>query len=271
MIAADFDYVRKFLQEEAAIVLEPGKEYLVQARLEGLAKSERFDSVGEFIGKLRADPTHTLHRRVLDVMTTNETLFFRDLHPFEALKQRIIPELIARRAADRHITIWCGASSTGQEPFSVMMLIAEQFPQLLDWKITFLATDLCTDVLVRARKGRFSQLEINRGLPAAMLVKYFVREGAEWEFSPELRRRINFSELNLVKPWPELPPLDLVFLRNVLIYFDVDSKRAIFRKIRRLLRPGGHLLLGAAETTYNLDDGFERVAGEKASFFRLKD
>jgi chemotaxis protein methyltransferase CheR len=150
------------------------------------------------------------------------------------------------------------------------MVIAEHFPELLGWDFKFIATDLCAGALARARAGRFNQLEINRGLPAALLVKHFVREGGEWEFRANLRARVDFRELNLVKDWPWLPPMDIVFLRNVLIYFDVDAKKEILAKVRRLLRPGGYLLLGGAETTFNLDEAFERVAIEKTSCYRLR-
>jgi chemotaxis protein methyltransferase CheR len=270
MSPADFDYIRDFVHRQAAIVLEPGKEYLVESRLQTLAHKEKLGSLDQLITHLRSDPQNGLHRKVLDAMTTNETLFFRDVHPFEALRKSILPELMARRANQRQLHIWCGAASTGQEPYSVLMLIAEHFPQLLDWNLTFIATDLCAEVLARARSGRFNQLEINRGLPASLLIKYFVRQGAEWEFREDLRQCVEFREMNLVKDWPPLPPLDLVFLRNVLIYFDVEAKKSVLANIRRLLRPDGYLLLGAAETTFNLDDAFERVAFDKTSCYRLR-
>jgi chemotaxis protein methyltransferase CheR len=270
MNPGDFDYVRSFVRDQAAIVLEPGKEYLVESRLQTLVRKEKLGSLDELIRRLRADPKNGLHRKVLDAMTTNETLFFRDVHPFEALRKSILPELMARRAKERQLHFWCGAASTGQEPYSVLMLIAEHFPELLKWDFTFVATDLCTEVLARARSGRFNQLEVNRGLPASLLAKYFVPQGAEWEFREALRRRVEFRELNLVKAWPWLPTLDLVFLRNVMIYFDVQAKQTILANVRRLLRPGGYLLLGGAETTFNVDDAFERVTFDKTSCYRVK-
>ena len=270
MNTADFDFVRNFVRSEAAIVLEPGKEYLVESRLITLARKENFTSIDELVQKLRSEPKNGLYRKVVDAMTTNETSFFRDLHPFEALKKSILPELMARRAAERQINIWCGAASTGQESYSVLMLIAEHFPELLKWDLKFIATDLCLDVLARARSGRFSQLEVNRGLPAALLIKHFVRQGADWEIREDLRRRVDFREMNLVKDWPLLPPLDIVFMRNVLIYFDIETKKTILAKTRRLLRPGAYLLLGGAETTFNVDDAFERVVLEKTTCYRVK-
>ena len=270
MNTVDFDYIRNFVRDQAAIVLEPGKEYLVESRLQTLAREENLNSLDALIGKLRADPKNGLHRKVVDAMTTNETSFFRDFHPFEALRKSLLPELMARRAQERQLHYWCGAASTGQEPYSVLMLLAEHFPELLQWDFKFIATDLCGKVLARARSGRFNQLEVNRGLPAPLLVKYFVRQGAEWEFREDLRRRVEFRELNLVKDWPCLPLLDIVFLRNVMIYFDVETKKAILANARRLLRPGGYLLLGGAETTFNVDDAFERVTFDKTSCYRVK-
>jgi chemotaxis protein methyltransferase CheR len=270
MTTADFDYVRHFVREQAAIVLEPGKEYLVESRLFGLARSENFASIDDFMVQLRAHPNNGLHRKVVDAMTTNETSFFRDLNPFEMLKKHIMPDLIARNGIKRQLSFWCGASSTGQEPYSVMMTLAESFPDLFNWDFKFIATDLCTTVLARAKAGRFSQLEVNRGLPAPMLMKYFTRQEKDWEFRADLRKHIDFRELNLVKDWPWLPPLDVVFLRNVLIYFDIETKKSILGKVRRALRPGGYLLLGGAETTINIDDAFERVTFDKTACYRLK-
>ncbi|MBL9201897.1 MAG: protein-glutamate O-methyltransferase CheR [Opitutaceae bacterium] len=272
MSPADFDYIRAYVREQAAIVLEPGKEYLVESRLFTLARKENLASVDALIAKIRAEigGRGPLHRKVVDAMTTNETSFFRDIHPFDTLRKELLPDLMRRRGADRKLAIWCGAASTGQEPFSVMMLIAEHFPELLKWDFKFVATDLCTEVLARAKAGRFTQLEVNRGLPATHLVKYFTRVGNEWEFKAELRNRVTFQELNLVKEWPPLPMVDIVFLRNVLIYFDVETKRMILGKIGRMLRPGGSLFLGGAETTIGVDDNFQRVVVDKTTCYRLK-
>lgn len=270
MTTADFDYVRQFVRSEAGIIVEPGKEYLVESRLQTLAHKDKFASVDVLVATLRAHLRSELHRKVVDAMTTNETSFFRDIHPFEALKKTILPDLIKQHATDRQLNIWCGAASTGQECFSVLMMLSEHFPELLRWNLSYVATDICLDALARAKAGRFTQLEVNRGLPAALLMKYFTRQGAEWEFRDDLRRRVDFREMNLVKDWPRMPPMDVILLRNVLIYFDVEAKKSILGKVRRLLRPGGYLLLGGAETTLNLDAGFERVALEKTTCYRLK-
>jgi chemotaxis protein methyltransferase CheR len=211
-----------------------------------------------------------VHARVVEAMTTNETSFFRDLQPFEAFSKLVLPELMARREKERRLQIWCAASSTGQEPYSIAMLLREHRPSLQDWKLQIQASDLANTVLERARKGAFTQLEVNRGLPAAMLCKYFQKQGAECQIKDEIRSLIEFFQLNLVAPWPALPATDVIFLRNVLIYFDVATKQQILARVRKVLRPDGFLFLGGAETTMNLDESFERVPYERSGCYRLR-
>jgi chemotaxis protein methyltransferase CheR len=207
---------------------------------------------------------------VVELMTTNETWFFRDLRPFEVLRSSILPELLTRRSDERRLHIWSAACSSGQEPYTMAMIISEHFPQLASWNVRIIATDLSTEILDRARAGRYSQLEVNRGMPAALLVKYFRKVGNEWHISDAIRRQVEFRELNLVEAWLVLPLMDLVFLRNVLIYFDVETKKSIFGRVRRLLRPDGYLMLGGAETTLNIDDAFERTAFDRAGAYQLR-
>jgi chemotaxis protein methyltransferase CheR len=266
----DFDFVREVVRRRSAIVLEPGKEYLVETRLGQLARQESYDSLEVLVAALRRAPGGDLERKVVDAMTTNETSFFRDLHPFEALRGTIVPELLASRSARHRLDLWCGACSSGQEPYSIAMVLREAFPQLASWDVRLLATDLSDEMLAKAREGRYSQLEVNRGLPAPYLVKYFDRVGTDWQVKPDLKRGIEFRPMNLIAPWPAMPAFDVVFLRNVLIYFDVDTKRMILNRIRRTMRPDGWLLLGGAETTMYLDDAYERVAVGRASCFRVR-
>lgn len=269
MTPADFEFVCRLVRDGSAIVLDAGKEYLVESRLLPIARELRLDSVGAFIGRLRTGPDHGLYTRVIEAMVTTETTFFRDHHPFETLRTTVLPELIRRRAADRQLDVWFAASSTGQEPYSFALLVREHFPQLTGWRLNLTATDLSGEVLSRARAGRYSQIEVNRGLPATVLVKYFRQTGAVWELTADVRRAVEFREMNLARPWPPMPRLDLVFLRNVMIYFDVDTKKAILGRVARLLRPDGYLLLGGAETTMNLDDSFRRAAELKGGFYQL--
>ena len=254
LTATDFDFISALTRASAAIVLEKGKEYLVEARLTPLAQREGFASLASFIAALRTDRLPgALHAKAVDALTTNETYFFRDFHPFEALRRQILPELITRQAEARRLTIWCAACSTGQEPFTLAMLLRENFPQLASWKIELIATDLSPTVLKQAASGRFNQIEINRGLPAIYLVKYFTQQDGGWVLKPEIRDMVQFRPLNLIEPWPILPPCDLIFIRNVMIYFEVETKRTILKKLRHCLRPEGSLFLGASETTLNID------------------
>lgn len=251
---ADFDFIRNLVRDCAAIVLEPGKEYLVESRLGPVAERERFGSLADFVAALRREVTRgPLQMKAVDALTTNETYFFRDFHPFEALRRNLLPDLITLRESSRKLTIWCAACSTGQEPLSIAMLIREHFPQLATWQVEIIATDLSPTVLQQAQAGRYNQIEVNRGLPALYLVKYFTQEGETWVIKPQIRQMVQYRPLNLIQPWPILPPCDLIFMRNVMIYFDVPTKQGILKKLRRCLRPQGSLLLGASETTLNLD------------------
>lgn len=266
----DFNYVRALVLKRSAIVLESEKLYLAESRLSNLAQREGYASISELLAQLRADRWNGLHQKVVEAMTTNETSFFRDHHPFEALKHSVIPEMSQLRAGERRLHIWCGAASTGQEPYTIAILLREHFPLLASWNIRITASDLSTEVLERARKGRYSQLEVNRGMPAPYLAKYFTRQGSEWQLKDEIRSMVDYRQINLIDAWPTLPPMDIIFLRNVLIYFDVSTKKSILSKIRQLLLPHGYLFLGGAETTVNLDDGFVSAEIERSNSYRLR-
>jgi chemotaxis protein methyltransferase CheR len=268
--ATEYDYVRKLIQKSTGIVLEDGKEYLVEARLTPIVREAKLDSMATLIGRLQKSSVDPLHKRVMDAMTTNETSFFRDQHPFEALRRLALPDLLAKRAASKTLSIWCAASSSGQEPYTIAMTMYEAIPAIRDWKITFIATDLSKAMVERSRAGRYSQLEVNRGLPAPLLVKYFKKDGLEWQIDEKLRSMIDFRELNLLGNWGQMPPLDIVFIRNVLIYFDGSTKKEIFRRIRGAMKPDGYLFLGGAETTMNLDDNFQRNPAERSGIYQLK-
>jgi chemotaxis protein methyltransferase CheR len=267
----EFDYLRQLVRDQSAIVLDESKEYLVEMRLMSLARVEGYASVDDLSRHLRNTRFSSLHAQVVDAMTTNETSFFRDLHPFESMKMELLPAAIKRNEATRTLTIWCAACSSGQEPYSLAMLIYDAFPQLRNgWKVNLLAGDLSQEMLKRARQGLFSQLEVNRGLPATHLVRYFRKDGAGWQVKDEIRSMIQFHELNLATSWPNVPPVDFLFLRNVLIYFDMETKRQILRKARGVLKGDGVLFLGGAETTFNVDDAWERVQSGKTVYYRVR-
>ncbi len=268
MTSADFNYVRDLMRDQSALTLEPGKEYLLESRLEPLAKTEGFPGYQQLVRRLRTGPVTDLHRKVVEAMTNNETTFFRDARVFAMLSGSVLPALIAARSAERSINIWCAACSTGQEPYSIAMLLHEQLPALDGWKIRIVASDISRDVLARARAGRYTQTEINRGLPASKLVKHFVQDGSAWVLSPEIRRMVEFREINLIQSWQNLPAVHLILMRNVLIYFEVAVKKTILEKASQLLDPRGFLVLGGAETTMNLHDSFEPVSYGGAVCFR---
>jgi len=266
---ADFSYVRDLVYQQAAIVIETEKNYLVEARLSPLVRRHGFGSLAELVEKLRSQPSNGLRWNVVEAMTTNETSFFRDVHPFELLKKNVLPELIERRAALRQLNIWCAAASSGQEPYTILMTLRETFPELSTWRVNFLATDISQEVLERCREGCYSQLEVNRGMPAPLLVKYFQKIGTEWQIKEELRRMIDFRQMNLAQAWPVLPSMDVIFMRNVLIYFDAQTKKDILARVRRILKPDGYFFLGGAETTLNIDDSFKRVQVDKTAYYQV--
>ena len=266
LAASDFAFVAALVRTESAIVLDKGKEYLVESRLLPLARECGTDSIAGLVMALRTG-NPSLKKRVVEALTTNETSFFRDGSPFDALRQQILPQLIERRRDVRTIRIWSAASSTGQEPYSIAMTMRESIPDLERWNVSIFATDIAADILARARMGVYSQLEVNRGLPAPLLVKYFQKRGADWCIKPEIMKMVKFEEFNLIRPWPPMQPFDIIFIRNVLIYFDLDIKRQILANMRKMLRPDGYLFLGGAETTLNVVDNFERVLFGRATAY----
>jgi len=264
-------YLQRLLADRTGIMLDAGKEYLVEARLHALMQSEGFSSVSSLLDALRVDEkAGTLHRRAVEAMLNGETSFFRDHYPFEALRTTILPELMAKRAATRTLNLWCAAIASGQEAYSLAMLLLEHAPSLKDWNVTLLATDVSETMLQRARAGAYRQIEVNRGLPANYLVKYFDRTGEEWRVKERLRQMVRFSHLNLVEPWPSLPPLDVILMRNVLLYFSSGTRRTIMQSVVKALRPGGYMFVGGGETSLALDRTFEPVRIGKAVCYRIR-
>lgn len=251
-----YRFLQDYVYRESGIVLEADKHYLLEARLSPIVHQMRLSSVNDLCALLRATMDGPLKQQVVDAMTTNETYFFREPAQYDILQTTVLPALIDERRDTRRMSFWSAASSSGQEAYSLAMLLLEM--GLGDWNIRILGTDLSARMLERAREGKFLQIEVNRGLPAACLVKYFRRAGLEWQLKDEVRRMVRFESFDLRKSMGALGPFDIVFCRNVLIYFDVESKRRILREIRGTLFKGGYLLLGGSETTLNLDEGFER-------------
>jgi len=267
LTASSFDWVRQLVHRESAIVLQPGKEYLVEARLLPMAQQRGLSGVSELVESVRSRPDAATTRRIVEALTTNETSWFRDGDPFTSLTGTVLPQLVAARRPDERLQIWSAACSSGQEAYTIAMLLSDALPNAAT-RVAITATDLSRQMVERTRAGRFSQLEVNRGLPAAMLVRHFTRAGNEWEIAPALRRMITASECNLAAPLPRLGPFDVVYLRNVLIYFDLATKQAILARVRQLMRPDGWLFLGAAETTLGVDENWERVVLGRGSAYR---
>ncbi|HXY72747.1 MAG TPA: protein-glutamate O-methyltransferase CheR [Actinomycetota bacterium] len=269
LVTSEFEYIRELVFRRTSIVLEPGKEYLAETRLDPIRRSLGMGSLSELIVALRADPLSPLHDEVAEAMTTNETSFFRDGHPWDGLRTDVLPDLIERNKNTRTLRIWSAGCSTGQEPFSIAMVLREYFPALVNtWLVQILATDVSATVLDQARHGRYGQLEVNRGLPVRLLVKYFRQDGIHWYVDDSIRSMVTFERRNLFAPAWVPPPMDIVFLRNVTIYFSESGKRETIRRAAAAMRPSGWLLLGAAETALHLDESLRREPVGKTVWYR---
>jgi chemotaxis protein methyltransferase CheR len=252
----DYDYLRKFLKDRSGLDLSTDKQYLVESRLLPLARKAGLAGIDELVAQIK-NGSEAIAADVVEAMTTNETFFFRDKLPFDHLRDAIIPELLKARAGKRSLRIWCAASSTGQEPYSIAMCLKEMSAQLAGWRIEIIATDLAPSVLEKSRSGIYSQFEVQRGLPIQLLVKYFKQNGELWQLNPDIRAMIQFKQLNLLQNFSHLGTFDVVFCRNVLIYFDQDTKVDVFKRLAKVMEPDGFLALGAAETVVGLTDAFK--------------
>jgi chemotaxis protein methyltransferase CheR len=266
LTSAEFAFIAALVRRGAAIVLEAGKEYLVEARLKPLAQEYGLATVSEFISRAQLTAEPETERRIVDALTTNETSFFRDAEPFAALGEVVLPQLLLARAATRHLRVWSAACSSGQEPYSLSMQLSEALPP--GWTFEILGSDISTEMLRRAETGWYGPVEVNRGLTPAALGRHFERSGTGWQVSGAVRRSVTFRRLNLAAPLPHLGRFDVIFLRNVLIYFDLETKRSVLQQVVPLLRPDGWLFLGSAETMIGVDDGLERVVTSRTSAYR---
>ncbi len=265
LVQADFAFVTNFVRQRSSIDLQPGKEYLVESRLAPIARQIGERDVAALVSRLRRGD-NALGEAVVDALTTNETSWFRDSYPFQAFSQQLLPEIA--NTGSRNLTIWSAACSSGQEAYSLAMLLLDWLPAHPGFTAQIIGTDISQRMVDRARAARFSQLEVNRGLPAQYLVKYFDQNGREWVLRQAVRALTRFDRGNLALPATGVPSCDIVFLRNVLIYFDLETKRTVLGHIRRVLRPGGYLVLGGAESTLNLDGTFQRMELGRAVVFR---
>ncbi len=256
MTPLDYEFLRKFLKERSGLDLSPDKQYLVESRLIPLARRAGLPGIAEIVQKIRIG-SEPLISDVVEAMTTNETFFFRDKIPFENLRETILPMMLQARASRRALRIWCAASSTGQEPYSIAMCLKEIGAALAGWRIEILATDLSQGVLEKSKAGIFSQFEVQRGLPIQMLVKHFTQVGELWQLNADIRAMVQHRQLNLLQDFSHLGTFDVIFCRNVLIYFDQDAKAGIFDRLARVIEPDGVLTLGAAESVVGISDAFK--------------
>jgi chemotaxis protein methyltransferase CheR len=262
----DYDYLRKLLKERSGLVLSADKQYLVESRLLPIARKIGVAGLSELTQKLKAPANEALIVDVVEAMTTNESFFFRDKIPFDHFRDVIVPSLLEARAKDKRIRIWCAAASTGQEPYSLAIILKEMAAKLAGWRIEILGTDLSLEVLEKAKAGIYSQFEVQRGLPIQLLVKNFTQIGETWQLSPQIRAMVQYRPLNLLADFSHLGRFDVVFCRNVLIYFDQDTKVAVLERIARITEPNGFLVLGAAETVVGLTDAFKPLADKRGLY-----
>lgn len=266
MTPADYDFLRKLLKERSGLVLGGDKQYLVESRLLPVSRRVGAAGLNGLMEKIRRPENDDLVVQVVEAMATNESLFFRDRIPFDHFRDTIMPALLASRAKQRRIRIWCAAASTGQEPYSLAMVLKEMGSNLAGWRTDILATDFSLEVLEKAKAGIYSQFEVQRGLPIQMLVKYFMQIGEMWQIAPEIRAMVQYRPFNLLHDCTPLGRFDVIFCRNVLIYFDPKTKVEVLDRLARVMEPDGYLVLGAAETVVGLTQSFKPIPDKRALY-----
>ena len=266
MIDADFQYLANFLKGASGLVLSPDKAYLVESRLQPLARKYGLATLTELIARLKVPPSTELRREIVEAMTINETSFFRDTRPFEILRNTVLPALLTARSQRRHLRIWCAAASSGQEPYSVALTLHDD-PRLQGWRIELVATDIDTVILEKASAGRYSKFEVQRGLPIQTLLKHFTKISEDsWELNASVRNKVTFRQANLLEDFSILGTFDVILCRNVLIYFDPATKAAILNRMHRQLADDGSLFLGGAETVLGITNRFALSPGQRGLY-----
>lgn len=264
--STDFEFLRAVVMRNSGNHVDPSRDYLFESRLQRVLRERGLDSLDELVSALRAD-SGSLHRSVAEAMTINETSFFRDASVFDLLREQLLPQIIPARQETHTLRIWSAAASSGQEAYSMAMLLREHFPLLASWKIDILGTDLSAEMVERARAGRYQRIEVNRGLPARFLIKYMVRTGDEWEVSPDIKRICRFQQRNLCDPSPLQQTFDFIFLRNVMIYFQQETRRHVLLTMHRSLAPDGVLFLGLSEQP-RMDSHWRTVLTPRTVWYR---
>ncbi len=262
----EYEFLRKLLKDRSGLVLSSDKQYLLESRLLPIVRQLDLGSIGGLVAKLRAPGAEALTVQVVEAMTTNETFFYRDKIPFDNFSEAVMPALIAARGSQRRIRVWCAAASSGQEPYSLAMCLKEMAAKLAGWRVDIVATDISRDVLEKANAGIYSQFEVQRGLPVQHLIKYFVQKGETWQITPDIRAMVDFRPFNLLNDFTPLGGFDVVFCRNVLIYFDQPTKLDILNRIARVMPKDGYLMLGAAETVVGLTEAFKPLSDRRGLY-----
>ena len=266
MTVTDFEFICQILRERSGLVLTNDKAYLLESRLLPVARKWKLATFDDLVRIIRTKMDEAVVRDVVEAMTTNESFFFRDTKPFDQFKALVLPALLKSRAASRTIRIWSAACSSGQEPYSLAMILSESAAQLNGWKIEIVGTDLSTEILNRAKEGMYSQFEVQRGLPITMLVKYFAQIGDRWQINAKIRGMVQYREFNLLQDPMPLGRFDVVFCRNVLIYFDQPTKTRVLNSVSKLMPEDGFLFLGGAETVLGITDKFQMVPGQRGVY-----
>jgi len=262
----DYDFLRKCLKARSGLVLSADKQYLVESRLLPVARKAGLANLGDLVAALKIAPADALMIAVVEAMTTNESFFFRDKTPFDHFRETIMPALLAARRTSRSIRIWCAAASTGQEPYSLAMSLKQMAREIAGLRIEIVATDLSNEVLEKARQGLYSQFEVQRGLPIQLLIKHFTQVGELWQIEPDIRAMVRYQQLNLLQDFSRLGLFDVIFCRNVLIYFDQPTKIDVLNRLARATASDGFLVLGAAETVVGLTDSFKTLADKRGLY-----
>lgn len=262
----DFDMLSKILKERSGLVLTEEKIYLLESRLTPIARKKGMETLDDLINEIRLRRKEDLLREITDAMTTNESFFFRDNTPFDLFREEVMPSLLKSRASSKRIRIWCAAASTGQEPYSLAIILKEMEAKLSGWNIEILGTDLTQQVLDKAKAGIYSQFEVQRGLPIKLLMKYFTQAGEMWQISENIRKMVSYRPFNLLNNYSAMGKFDVIFCRNVLIYFEQKTKSEVLDRLRGQLVEDGTLFLGAAETVLGLSDKFKPVPGKRGMY-----
>lgn len=269
MSPQDFEFISTLIKSRSGLVLTPDKSYLLESRLMPVARKHGLKGLDDLISTMRTRKDEALIVEVTEAMTTNESFFFRDIKPFDLLRDEVLPPILEKRAAQKHLRIWCAAASSGQEPYSIAIVLKELGVKMANWKIDMVGTDISHDILKKASDGKYSQFEVQRGMPIQLLLKYFDKQDETWQVKDEIRNMVQYKYWNLLDDLKGLGGFDIVFCRNVLIYFDAETKGRVLENIAKLMPEDGMLFLGGAETVLGVTDRFKPVPGQRGVYARV--